>query len=277
MSQIGNSKISHSLKIFALKAYPNWRVNWSLIILTLSIIFSSLSIVFAKSNGAALGVVSGLIVFALFASKISRRAIIVFLLFCSLVIASITPMRNKAIEYLTLQDFSGQVRIVGWTESWNMLKDGRLLTGAGLSNFQKTVTPYHVPGFYFNKDKDPDFHRKLVIFNQEYRNKFWQPLEVYMYPHNIILNFWSELGLLGMLAFVWLIARALYLGLKMYYSMVSGDPSKWLLIATISALVTTIIHGLVDVPYFKNDLAILFWLLIGLVGLFKLNRQTDRP
>jgi len=28
-----------------------------------------------------------------------------------------------------------------------------------------------------------------------------------------------------------------------------------------------LIHGLVDVPYFKNDLAILFWLIFGIIFL----------
>jgi hypothetical protein len=29
------------------------------------------------------------------------------------------------------------------------------------------------------------------------------------------------------------------------------------------ALVAVVVHGLVDVPYFKNDLAFEFWVLIG--------------
>ena len=34
-----------------------------------------------------------------------------------------------------------------------------------------------------------------------------------------------------------------------------------------AALVALIIHGLVDTPYFKNDLSVLFWVLIVLTML----------
>ena len=29
-------------------------------------------------------------------------------------------------------------------------------------------------------------------------------------------------------------------------------------------MITILVHGLVDVPYLKNDLAILFWIIFGL-------------
>jgi hypothetical protein len=32
----------------------------------------------------------------------------------------------------------------------------------------------------------------------------------------------------------------------------------------VLAMVAIIVHGLVDVPYFKNDLALEFWTLLGI-------------
>jgi len=29
-------------------------------------------------------------------------------------------------------------------------------------------------------------------------------------------------------------------------------------------MIVLLVHGLVDTPYFKNDLSVLFWLIIGL-------------
>ena len=49
-----------------------------------------------------------------------------------------------------------------------------------------------------------------------------------------------------------------------------------LLMATMVAL---LVHGLVDVPYFKNDLSVLFWLIVGsliiLEKICKLERQEE--
>ena len=93
-----------------------------------------------------------------------------------------------------------------------MLQDGRLIAGAGLANYQTSIKPYHTEGIFIKDYSDPESQRKLV-FNEAYRNAHWQPLEVYLYPHNIILNFWSELGLAGMLLFVWMIIKYFWMGI----------------------------------------------------------------
>ena len=36
-------------------------------------------------------------------------------------------------------------------------------------------------------------------------------------------------------------------------------------LGVILVLVAVVLHGLVDVPYFKNDLALEFWALLGLL------------
>lgn len=230
-----------------------------------------LAIAFAKSNGAALGLAAGAALFAVLYTRQSRKA---FLIAFGVAVAAVMIMpatRGKALDRLELQDFSGQVRLIGWQETWRMLSDGRLLTGAGLSQFQAAVAPYHVPGFYYNKDRDPDFHRKLVLFDQKYRDQFWQPLEIYMYPHNIILNFWSEVGLIGLLAFVWLVVKFYYLSAKCFRN--SQGDRRLLMIISMTAMTVVAVHGLVDVPFFKNDLAVLFWLPILLVGLYRLELE----
>lgn len=231
-----------------------------------------LPIIFAKSTGAMLGLAAGFAVFSILYSRESRKAFLIgFAIALVMVVA--TPLgREKLEERLLLKDFSGQVRLIGWQESLQMLKAGNILTGVGLSGFQRAVEPFHVPGFYFNKDKDPDFQRKLLIFNQSYRDKYWQPLEIYMYPHNIVLNFWSEVGLFGLLMFAWLISRFYYLSAR-YLTSAQGN-RRLIILASVSAMTAIIVHGLVDVPFFKNDLAILFWLPIVLVGLYQIEIKS---
>jgi hypothetical protein len=46
---------------------------------------------------------------------------------------------------------------------------------------------------------------------------------------------------------------------------------KYINLGLASAMIATVIHGLVDVPYFKNDLAVIFWLFIALVSIINLN------
>ncbi len=79
--------------------------------------------------------------------------------------------------------------------------------------------------------------------------------EILNYPHNIFLNFWVELGLLGILAFALIIRFSLQ---------VHGRRRTVITLAAGIYLVVLLLHGMVDAPYFKNDLAVLFWFMISL-------------
>lgn len=141
---------------------------------------------------------------------------------------------QKVQDKLLLQDFSGQIRLHTYGETWTMLQD-HLIFGAGLSGYQESMIAYHQDVIWIGK--------------------ILQPVEIYLYPHNIFLNVWSELGILGVIFFTILIFWLLYQLYRRYFSEES--------IIVLFGLSVLLIHGLVDVPFFKNDLAILFWLIIG--------------
>ena len=250
--------------------------NFQTIFIGLTIISSTLAIYFAKSKGALMGVVAGLIVFGLLAGKKIRWATVAIVLLTAASLLAYQPARKLALDTITFKTLSGQIRLAGWQDSWTILKDGRLLTGAGLANFQAAVTPYHTEGIFIKDFSDPDAQRKLV-FNEAYRTAHWQPLEIYLYPHNIILNFWSELGLAGVLLFIWIIGKFLVIGLwdlfgnwKLEIGNLETQKNKFIIIGSLSAMTAIIVHGLVDVPYFKNDLAVMFWLFIAMMSLINL-------
>ena len=167
-------------------------------------------------------------------------------------------------------DLSGQIRRQQWTETVKMLRDGRLLTGAGLDGYQKAIAPFHQAGI-FVKNGDPKWLSK-VLWDPAYRAKVWQPVEIYMYPHNIVLNFWSELGLFGLLVFLWLMGKQLFLSFRGAIREKSRE--RFLFLGVGTAMTATIVHGLVDVPYFKNDLAVIFWIIIVLTVI--LTRKTEK-
>lgn len=81
-------------------------------------------------------------------------------------------------------------------------------------------------------------------------------LDTHNFPHNIFLNFWVETGLLGLLSIFALIGFLIWQGIKN-----KTDPIKLGLALFLIALIT---QGLLDNPYFKNDLALVFWVLLAL-------------
>ena len=235
--------------------------------LFLTIILSLLSIYFAKSEGALVGIAAGLVLFGILANKKIRLITIGLIIVGTIGIFTNQQTRSFAIEKITLKDLSGEIRKQQWRETWSMLKESnqQFILGSGLSNYQNKIRPYHQEGIFFNKNHDPDFRRKIVIFDEKYKSEHWQPVEIYLYPHNIFLNFWTELGLLGMILFAWIIGK-----FSIQNHTAQNMQKRFIALGLLGAMAVIFVHGLVDVPYFKNDLAILFWLIITMSGIIKI-------
>ncbi len=241
--------------------------------LLISIIGGFLAIYFSKSKGAllALAVSISIAIFILLKRKWKIIILILFLLLFSFLVY----FKKDYIELKISSNLSYQIRKTQWEETSKMLKNGNLLWGAGLAKYQEKIKPYHQEGFFFNKDADPRFRLKVVFGeDQSYRDERWQPLEIYLYPHNILLNFWTELGLIGLLIFIFIIFKFLFLSLK-YYIKEKGGRNKFLALALFSSMIVVVVHGMFDVPYFKNDLAVLFWTLIALLSIFRIKRLKN--
>lgn len=203
---------------------------WQIIFNLLVIVASLLSIVFAVSKGALVGVFAGLIFLGILFSKKTRLVTIAAVITLAVIIFLTPNFYQPLLKEVKLQSMSGQVRTQMWCETWQMLQD-HFVFGAGLAGYQQTFDPYH-PERY---------------------------IEVYLYPHNIVLNFWSELGLAGLLLFGYLFYTFFGRGWRLL-----KQERIWSL-TLMAIMVTIIIHGLVDVPYFKNDLSIMFWLWLGMM------------
>ena len=152
---------------------------------------------------------------------------------------TILPLRQTLIYYtakkISLEDWSLRVRISIWGETWQMLKNN-WFWGSGLAGYQAKMLPYHRASY----------------------------LEIFLYPHDIFFNFWAELGILGLLNFLGL---TLLFFKQIFRKLKAGDQKQQAyLFGGLLAMLILLFHGLVDVPYFKNDLAVLWWLIFGMIS-----------
>lgn len=193
-----------------------WKWVWLGIVLV-----GLIAIVLAKSEAAIASILLVTILFFLFQK--STRIATVFISVLMIVFAfSFSPIRMSLMEKFSFQDWSEQVRLSQWTETIQLLKDHPLF-GVGLSGYPIALVPYHKATY----------------------------LEIFQYPHNILLNIWVELGMLGVLSFLALL-------LMSTWKICTTKP--FILVPAVFVLGEMFIHGLVDVPYFKNDLALLTWI-----------------
>lgn len=219
----------------------NFRKNkWFIIYTLLFIVLLPLAIILARSEGAILGVLAGLVFWGLIYAP-ARKWTIISLVILFLVVAGWPGARNYVLEKGTLSDLSGQLRINIWSGAVSLIKDNPVL-GVGLSGYQKLIPDYQ-KRFYHPETKE------LIS------------VETHPYPHNLFLAFWLELGLLGLIVFCWILIKFFVQGFRKIY----GSKSTVIYGSIMASMIVILTHGLVDTPYLKNDLAVLFWIIIGLI------------
>ncbi len=215
-----------SLFRFPLVSDLGFRISDFLFWLTVAIL-GTLAIFAAQTEAAYVAIPASLLLVS-FLNPHLRRLTIPLTAIGFVAAMMIPSVKQK----LTLHDYSGEVRRTQWSETVEMLKDHPIF-GAGLAGYEPTFASYH--------------HATWV--------------EIFQYPHNLILNIWSELGLLGLVAFILLAIQVL----RSFLPLTKGEPEGVFLCALLAALLETTIHGLVDVPYFKNDLSLMTWSLLAML------------
>ncbi len=102
--------------------------------------------------------------------------------------------------------------------------------------------------------KNPIFGHGPGLFQANYQDQVKEtlgrfPLEWNMpHPHNIFLGFWMNAGIIGLIAFLMLIVLC---HRKFTFPLL--------------ALWAILVHGMFDMPFWKNDLAMIFWLVIACI------------
>jgi putative inorganic carbon (HCO3(-)) transporter len=141
------------------------------------------------------------------------------------VVASTTPLMKARFSYVAL-NYTLQTRSAIFTATLHMIAANPIL-GVGLGGYV-----YNLHGF-------PE-----------------------IYPHDLYLSFWVELGLLGLLAFLYIFAKLLVSAWRAL-SLASGF-ERALVWGVVGTVVLWAVHGVVDSPYWKNDLSVEFWLVAAI-------------
>ena len=197
-------------------------------------LFSTVNVFLAQSE-AGIAALIFTAVCILLASKQTRRQAIITVLVASALVFAIPTTRTYLVQKFTFQDYSESVRLNQWSETANLLKDHPIF-GVGLSGYPIALVPYHKAAY----------------------------LEIFQYPHDVLLNVWVELGLIGLIAFFLMAIQIIRDSIEHKHVRTGGacpSPSSTFLFFVFLEMT---IHGLVDVPYFKNDLAMLTWILIAI-------------
>lgn len=209
-------------------------------------------LVLSFSRGAWLAVAFSLLVIILVAG--SRRGLVVFGGLAALSLAALPFIKLERITSLfSFVTGSNATRINVWKSSLQMIHD-HFITGIGLDQF-------------------------LYQYSIQYvRPQAW--LERFIsHPHNLVLDYWLRLGIIGPVVLVWLLFSFFRLALRLAkrssknkIGLVESPAAKYrrvLALALFGSMVDFTAHGLVDNSYFLIDLAIIFCLEFGLIEILR--------
>jgi len=168
-----------------------------------------------------------------------RRATLVTLAFLLALSLAFLPWMGteRFATTFELAKGTGFFRIKLWQASVNMLRDHPIL-GVGLDNFlYQYRTRYVLP-------------------------EAWQELDL-SHPHNILLDWWTRLGIGGVALLGWMLWAFFATGIRNYRQM-PGGMEKTLLLGLMASMVDCLAHGLIDNSFFLVDLAFTFMLSLAL-------------
>jgi O-antigen ligase len=223
------------------------------ILAVIVLLATSLAIILSLSAGALfIGVPAG--VAAVIMLIWGRRAILPL---AGLAVAGVAAflVALRSARFARLLDFSSGTnfaRVRVWQSAINAVQDYPF-TGLGLDQFL-----YFFRGQYILPDawKEPNLS----------------------HPHNIILDFWLRLGILGVIVLIWIQAafwQAIY---RAYHYYRDHDPMFFAIaVGTMGSMVNLLTHGLVDNSVYVNDLAFVFVLLLVLASTLSNTRAIDEP
>jgi O-antigen ligase/polysaccharide polymerase Wzy-like membrane protein len=200
-----------------------------------------------------------------------------------LAVAAVFWQRNGLVAAaLAGHNGSGQMRALLWLAAWHMIRDHPIL-GIGLDQFL-----YYYSSLYTN-------HPYWITVLNGHPTQAWREPTL-AHPHNLVLDIWLSIGLLGLVAFAvvlaifWARCVQAWRARPRTPSQISrsapetpdapsreGRGMRWSRVVGAglgASMLAAVLHGMVDSAYFVPDLALIFWWSVGVLLVTERSSQT---
>lgn len=181
------------------------------------------ALLLTKSLVGILSIFLALFVYFRMQLKIRKKWPLVLSAFGTLIILSIIFATRISIEQRQQFDpvFSIGMRMNYWKEALNIIKM-HPIAGVGLGNFNLTHSRY---------------------------------------AHNLFLQLWAEMGILGLISMLWLIFLSFGRGIRNFKT---NMEQNHIIAAALSASLAFLFSNLFDIGFFIPEVAFIWWVILGL-------------
>ena len=252
------------------------RNKFKKILLLIGILAMGVSLIFTFTRGSYLGFgISLIFMFSLFVfsrGKIfirenKRFFIIIFLAIIVTAFLFVIPnplnkpdtviskIKSRASISQLTQGHSIKRRIATWKFTALMIKDHPLI-GSGIGTFRYNTLKYQAKFFEQGENRS--------LYPSGFADK----------AHNEYLQIWAELGIIGLLIFIWLIICYFNYGIKILKK-IKDHYRQSLIIGLMGSVVAVLTDALFGFPLHLPATIVLFWLCIGLTVAIGRNETTQ--
>lgn len=229
------------------------RKYWLFILLWVT---GAVGLFLSMSRAGWLGLAAAVGVFLIVAADAKIRKLILSAVIVIVIVIVIIPNFRYRLILPFLGEKSSVSRVSLWQTGVKAIKESPIL-GLGLTGFARAWPQLNT---------DPGL------------------TDTHNFPHNIFLDLWVETGILGLISLIGLIGLYIYRGLKPRVIPSESDEPRnplsvklksdkgslhfgrddMIKLAVALFLITLLVQGQFDNPYFKNDSALVFWLVLAL-------------
>lgn len=167
------------------------------------------------------------------------RAVCLVIILVIVLLMVVLPEKVKeplGLANLFSYGVSGGHRLNMWRTAWGMFME-KPLTGQGLNTFMANYKRFKVP--------------------EDGADYVW-------YAHNCYLQIAAELGIFGILSFLWLIGRMALISLKSW-RLIKDEYLRFLYLGLFCGIAAFLMHSGVETSLYSLKLVVLFYFMLGLL------------
>jgi O-antigen ligase len=201
----------------------------------------TLCLVLTFSRGAWVGLAVSVFAFALFKEPRLLVLIVILGVLAPMFLPSVVTNRISSIG--SLEDSSNAYRVTIWIAALRMIKD-YWLNGVGLG---------------------------LVVFSRVYRDYMIAGASA-IHAHNLYLEIGLEMGIIGLLALLWMALRGFSEALT---CVESNHRMSFISTGIVAALVGHLFHGIFDYVWYSPRIVMAFWMYFGMMSAITMDNVTN--
>ncbi len=216
-------------------------------------LFAATILTFSRSAYA--GLVAGIFVFFILwlKSGLEKKRIIFALIFITILLSGIlfSPIYNRFYSSFNIKEVSNAGRLKNWREAWSVIEKYPLY-GSGIGSYQLNINE--------KEDKLNNLKQKHifsgVIASWFYDNNsgdyFGENYRTPIYAHNLYLDIWAEMGIIGLLLWMGVFVIIFWESAKILFGGIVLDKcSVAYLIGTMAALSWFVVQSFFDTAIYS--------------------------